>query len=133
MLEGQVEIYMPDAKYAHSRTAERYSGAPDYPEAMKAALKEMHRQVGDLEMRDGIAVKGLLVRHLVMPGHTDESMEILDFIAHEVSPNTYVNVMAQYRPTFRAREFPEINRRPDTNEYASVVRHARKLGLRVSR
>ena len=133
MLEGRVEIYMPDAKYAHSRTAERCSAAPDYPEVMKAALKEMHRQVGELEIRDGIAVKGLLIRHLVMPGHTDESLEILDFIAREVSPNTVVNVMAQYRPTFRAHEFPAINRRPETNEYISVVRHARKLGLRLSR
>ena len=133
MLEGKVEIYMPDAKYARSPTAERYSVAPDYPEVMKGALKEMHRQVGELEIRDGIAVKGLLIRHLVMPGHTDESLEILDFIAREVSPNTVVNVMAQYRPTFRAHEFPAINRRPETNEYISVVRHARKLGLRLSR
>ena len=106
LLEGRVEIYMPDAKFLRPETAARYSTAPDYPDAMKAALREMHRQVGDLEIRDGLAVKGLLVRHLVMPGSADESMAILDFIAREISPNTYVNVMDQYHPAGRAREVP---------------------------
>ena len=99
---------------------------------MQAALKEMHRQVGDLEIRSGVAVRGLLVRHLVMPDCTDESLEILDFIAREISPNTYVNVMAQYRPCFHAHEFPQIARRPTDEEYLAVLRHARKLGLRIS-
>jgi len=132
LIEGQVDIYMPDAKYARAETAERYSEASDYPKVMKAALLEMHRQVGDLEIRGAIATRGLLVRHLVMPGHTDESVEILDFIAQQVSPNTYVNIMGQYRPTFRAAEFPEIRRRVTTDEYLTVVHHARRLGLRIS-
>ena len=132
LLEGQIAIYMPDAKFASSKTAERYADAPDYPEVMKAALKEMYRQVGDLELRKGIAVRGLLVRHLVMPGCVDESLAILDFIASEVSANTYVNVMDQYRPAFRAGEFPEINRRITRAEHATARDHAVKLGLRLS-
>lgn len=131
LLEGCVDIYMPDAKYFSAQTA-RHSDAPDYPEVMKAALKEMQRQVGDLEIRGGVAVKGLLVRHLVMPGCTDESLSILDFIAEEISPNTYVNVMDQYRPAFRAHEFPEIARRISPSEYSRVRRHAEQLGLRIS-
>jgi len=132
LLEGHVDVYMPDAKFARRETARRYAGAPDYPEVMKIALKEMRRQVGDLEVRNGIAVRGLLVRHLVMPGCVDESMAILDFIASEVSPDTYVNVMDQYRPAFRAVEFPKINRRTPRAEYTSVRDHALKLGLRLS-
>ena len=131
-LEGLVDIYMPDAKYFFLESAKRYSDAPDYPEVMKAALKEMNRQVGDLEIRDGLARRGLLVRHLVMPGGTGESEAILDFIAREISSNAYVNVMDQYRPMYRAREFPEIARRIRSDEYLSVLKHARKLGLRIS-
>jgi len=132
MIEGRVDIYMPDAKYFRPETAERYSAAPDYPEVMRAALKEMHRQVGDLRMDDGIAVRGLLVRHLVMPGGVEESKAILDFIAEEISPNTYVNVMDQYRPTYRAHEFPDIARPISQDEYINVLEHARQLGLRIS-
>ena len=132
MIEGQVDVYMPDAKFWRPETARRFSSAPDYPEVMRAALKEMQRQVGDLEIRDGVAVRGLLIRHLVMPGHTDESLAILDFIARELSANAYVNVMAQYHPAYRADEFPEISRRVAPDEYLSVLRHARSLGLRIS-
>jgi len=132
LLEGLVDIYMPDAKYLSSEAARRYSDAPDYPDVMKAALKEMHRQVGDLEIVGGIARRGLLVRHLVMPEGADDSKAILDFIAREISPNTYVNVMEQYRPAYRAHEFPEISRRITPTEYRSVVAHARRLGLRLS-
>ena len=130
-LEGYVDIYMPDAKYLDAQTA-RYSDAPDYPDVMRAALKEMFRQVGDLETQGGVAVKGLLVRHLVMPGCTDESLAILDFLAKDISPNTYVNVMDQYRPTFRAREFPEISRCITSAEHSRVRQHAEQLGLRLS-
>ena len=132
LIEGYVDIYMPDAKYFRTETAEHYSAAPDYPEVMKAVLKEMHRQVGDLEIRNGIAVRGLLVRHLVMPGGLDESKAILDFLAAEISANTYVNVMDQYRPAFRAREYPSIARRITHHEYTSAYRHAEELGLRLS-
>jgi putative pyruvate formate lyase activating enzyme len=132
LLEGQVQIYMPDAKFLLAETAGRYTTAPDYPQAMKSALREMHRQVGDLEIRDGLAVRGLLVRHLVMPGGADESMAILEFIAREISPNTYVNVMDQYHPAGRSRDFPELARRVTSEEYLRVRRHAEKLGLRLS-
>ena len=132
MIEGQVDIYMPDAKFFSPATAERFASAPDYPKVAQAALMEMHRQVGDLQIRDGIAARGLLVRHLVMPGCGDESIAILDFIAREISPNTYVNVMDQYRPAYRAHEFPEISRRITRSEYLRVLRHAEKLGLRIS-
>jgi putative pyruvate formate lyase activating enzyme len=132
MLEGAVEIYMPDAKFLWPQSAARYSTAPDYPEAMKSALREMHRQVGDLVIRGGLAVKGLLIRHLVMPGGAGESIAILDFIAREISPNSFVNVMDQYHPAGRAGEFPEISRRVAREEYLRVLRHAESLGLRIS-
>jgi putative pyruvate formate lyase activating enzyme len=128
---GRVEIYMPDAKFFTAETAARYADAPDYPAVMTAALKEMHRQVGDLEIRDGLAVRGLLIRHLVMPGLVDESLAILDFIAKEISRDTFVNVMDQYRPSYRAHEFSEIGRRVRSDEYLAVLRHAQECGLRT--
>ena len=131
-LEGRVQIYMPDAKYWDPETARRLSKAPDYPDMMRGALKEMHRQVGDLEVVGGVARRGLLVRHLVMPGHAKESLAILDFLATEISPNTYVNVMDQYRPVYRACEHADINRRPTRREFETAYNHARDLGLRLS-
>jgi putative pyruvate formate lyase activating enzyme len=132
-LEGLVEIYMPDAKFWNPASSERYCRAPDYPEVMQAALREMHRQVGDLEVVGGVATRGLLVRHLVMPGGTAESLAILDFLAREISANTYVNVMDQYRPCYRAHAYPEIARYPSHEEYAAAYRHASELGLRLAR
>jgi len=132
-LEGLVEIYMPDAKYAASGPALELSGAPDYPEVNRAALREMHRQVGDLEIRDGIAVRGLLVRHLVLPNDMAGSRAVLDFIATEISPRTYVNVMAQYRPCYRAGECPKIARPPTREEFRQAYDHAASLGLRLAR
>ena len=131
LLEGTVGIYMPDAKYWHGEQAARYSDAPGYPEVMRAALKEMHRQVGDLQIVDGVARSGLLVRHLVMPNEVAGSREVLDFIAAEISPHSYVNVMDQYRPCYRAREFPEINRGLTAGEYAAAYHHAVSLGLHL--
>ena len=131
LLEGIVDIYMPDAKFASAESARRYSAAPDYPEVLRAALGEMHRQVGDLTIRDGLAVKGLLVRHLVMPGMTDESVAVLDLIASDVSRNTFVNIMAQYRPAFRAHQHPAIARRITSAEHQLAEEHARGLGLRI--
>ena len=130
-IEGIVDIYMPDAKFVRTETAARYLNAPDYPAAMKAAVLEMHRQVGDLEIRDGLAVRGLLVRHLVMPNGVEESEAILGFLAEEVSPKTYVNVMGQYRPYFRASEFADIARPVSAAEYLAVCEHAERLGLRL--
>ena len=132
LLEGFIQIYMPDAKYADAEMAKRYSRAEDYPDVNQAALKEMHRQVGELEIAEGVATKGLLVRHLVMPNNVSGSKAIIDFLADEISPDTYVNVMDQYRPMFRASEFPEIARCPETEEFAAAHAYARKRGLRLA-
>jgi len=129
-IEGLVDIYMPDAKFARTETAKKYLNAPDYPAVMKAAIREMHRQVGDLEIRNGLAVRGLLVRHLVMPGGVEEAKTILDFLAEEISSHTVVNVMAQYRPYFRANEFPVIARPVSPDEYAAARKYAQRLGMR---
>jgi len=131
LLEGTVDIYMPDAKFWDSEQARRYCHAPDYPELMRAALKEMHGQVGDLQILNGIARRGLLIRHLVMPNDVAGSEQVLDFIANEISPNSYVNVMGQYRPCYRAYDHAPIARPPTAEEYAAACRHARKLGLNL--
>ena len=131
LLEGTVDIYMPDAKYWDGEQAARYSNAPDYPEVMRAALKEMHRQVGDLEIARGVARRGILIRHLVMPSGVAGSKGVLDFIAKEISPRSYVNVMDQYRPCYRADEFAPIARRPSAEEYMEAREHARGLGLNL--
>lgn len=133
LLEGFVEIYMPDMKFDDHRTASRLCRAPDYPEVSRQALREMHRQVGDLEIRDGVAVRGLLVRHLVMPDGVEEGKAIMDFLAEEISPSTYVNVMPQYRPMHKAYAHPGIDRAPTRKEFQAVRRHAQALGLRLAR
>jgi len=131
LLEGTVDIYMPDAKFWDPETAFRYSRARDYPERMHEALKEMHRQVGVLQIEDGVARRGLLVRHLVMPNGVAGSKGVLRFIAEEVSPQTYVNVMEQYRPMGEARNYPEIARGITHEEYGEAYRYARELGLNL--
>ncbi len=133
LLEGFVDIYMPDMKFSRAESAARFLDAPDYPTVMREAVREMHRQVGDLEIRDGVTTKGLLVRHLVMPEGVEEGVEILDFLAEEISTDTYVNVMAQYRPMHRAYAFPEIARGITAEEYRAVYEHAAKRGLRLAR
>jgi len=130
--EGLIEIYMPDTKFTDPAFAEKVAAAPDYPELMFAALREMHRQVGDLIIEGGVATRGLLVRHLVMPGGLETACRVVDFLADELGPHTYVNIMAQYRPLFRAPEVPEINRRPTRHEYAAARSHAVEQGLRVA-
>lgn len=128
-LEGIVDIYMPDFKYWNSDSAARLLTAPDYPDVARQAIKEMHRQVGDLELdQRGIAQRGLLVRHLVMPGATKESLEIIQFLA-SLSPRTHVNVMAQYRPLGDAWRYPEIARRPTWEEVELVRQAAAAKGL----
>jgi len=134
-LEGLVDIYMPDMKFDRPESAEAYCSASDYPEAARAAVGEMHRQVGDLAIEGGLARRGLLVRHLVMPGGGEESRAILDFLA-SLSPDTWVNVMGQYRPAGLVRpggRWPELERRPAAEEVAEARRHARHLGLRLGR
>ncbi|MBN1573246.1 MAG: radical SAM protein [Deltaproteobacteria bacterium] len=130
LLEGIFDIYMPDYKFTDSDSARRYLDAPDYPDVAKSVLKEMHRQVGVLKVDfRGIATKGLLIRHLVMPGGADESKRAFEFIAEELSNDSYVNIMEQYRPEYRACEFAEIARTITGNEYMEAVKLARGAGL----
>jgi putative pyruvate formate lyase activating enzyme len=130
LLDGIVDIYMPDMKYADERYARTYSKVRNYPDVNQAAVKEMHRQVGDLLLDDeGIAQQGLLVRHLVMPGGIAGTAEIARFLAEEISRHTYLNLMTQYRPSYRARSFQVIDRRPSQAEYAEALRMARSSGL----
>jgi putative pyruvate formate lyase activating enzyme len=130
LLEGIVDIYMPDAKYMDEKYSERFSNAPDYPEVIKKVLKEMHRQVGDLTINSqGIAERGLLIRHLVMPGGVASSEAMLKFIAEEISIHSYVNIMEQYRPEYRAHEYPEISRRVTSKEYMEAIQWAKHYRL----
>ena len=132
-MDGIVDIYMPDFKVWDSAVAKRYLKAPDYPEAARAAVREMHRQVGSLVMDEhGLAQRGLLVRHLVMPGMLEETRQIMNWLARELSSDTYVNVMPQYYPAgaVSAEKYPEINRKLFGEEYEEVVAMAREAGLR---
>lgn len=131
LLAGVIDIYMPDFKFWSKDSAKRYAKAPDYPERALEAIKEMHRQVGDLEMNSqGVAQQGLLVRHLVMPGGLNETKEILQFLADEISTNTYVNVMDQYHPCGKAHDYPGIARPLDHDEYEEAVNLAKEAGLK---
>jgi putative pyruvate formate lyase activating enzyme len=131
ILDGIIDIYMPDFKYADPEAAKKYSKAEDYPSIAKTAIKEMHRQVGDLIMDDrGIALRGLLVRHLVLPGGLAGTEEIVKFLAEEISPETYTNIMAQYYPCYKAFEHPPLDRRITGNEYNRAVKAARDAGLK---
>ena len=130
LLDGIIDIYMPDFKFWDKAIAGKTCNADDYPEIARAALQEMQRQVGVLEMdKQGIALKGLLVRHLVMPESLNEIRQILRFIARKISQQTYVNVMPQYRPCGRAGETPEINRRLYSEEYEEALEIAKEEGL----
>ncbi len=131
LLEGFVDIYMPDMKYSNPDVAEELSTAPDYPEVNFAAVREMHRQVGDLEVKNGLAARGLLVRHLVMPEQLAGSLKIIDFLAEQISTNTTINVMDQYRPCYKASSHPKINRRPTFEEIESVRQYAIERDLNV--
>ncbi len=131
LLDGIVDIYMPDFKYADPLHARRLSAAPDYPETARSALKEMHRQVGDLRTDSaGMAVRGLLVRHLILPGDQAGTAECMRFLARELSPDTCVNIMAQYRPLYKAWRRPEVNRPLRMDEYESALEAARAAGIR---
>jgi putative pyruvate formate lyase activating enzyme len=130
LLDGIVDIYKPDMKYGESEAAKKYSNASDYFERCKEAVREMHRQVGDLKVDEsGIAYRGLLIRHLVLPNDLAGSEKVLDFVADEISKDSYVNIMAQYRPCGRAYEYQELNRRPTSIEYSKAVNYARRVGL----
>ncbi|MDP8230485.1 MAG: radical SAM protein [Candidatus Gorgyraea atricola] len=125
ILDGIIDIYMPDMKYSDNKAAKKYSFAPDYFEVSKKVVKEMHRQVGDLKIVKGIAQKGLLIRHLVLP----DGLAGSEAIIKELSPKTYINLMAQYYPCHNAFNFPEISRRITRREYLNVIKFAKKKGL----
>ncbi len=138
LLDGLVDVYMPDFKFWSRESARRYARAKDYPERAREAIQEMHRQVGPLRFGpDGLAKRGVLVRHLVMPGLLAESAAIFDWLVREISPDTYVNVMGQYRPGYQvgaiARDgrpkHPEIDRRLTAAELAAAHEAARRAGL----
>ena len=130
LLDGIVDIYMPDMKYGDAEAGRTYSKVEDYPSVNQMGVKEIHRQVGDLTMDgQGVAQRGLLVRHLVLPNNLAGTGDIVEFLAQEISPETYLNVMAQYRPTYKAHLYPEINRRPSAQEMEEGVELALEAGL----
>ncbi len=139
LLDGLVDIYMPDFKFWRPETAARLSKAKDYPQRAREAILEMHRQVGPLRFGpDGLARRGVLVRHLVMPGQTEEAAAIFEWLAREVSPDTYLNIMGQYRPAYRvgsraddgSLRYVEIRRPPSLAEMGAAYAAARRAGLR---
>jgi putative pyruvate formate lyase activating enzyme len=130
LLDGIIDIYMPDMKYADATIARRYSKIRSYVAFNQAAVKEMHRQVGDLVMNDqGIAQRGLLVRHLVLPRQLAGTEQVLTFLAEEISPDTYLNLMAQYHPCYRAMENPPLDRPLSRTEYITARQLAQRHGL----
>lgn len=130
LLADVIDVYMPDFKIWDTETARKICEAPDYPQKARAALLEMHRQVGDLIIdTDGIARRGLLVRHLVLPGGLAGTREIMRFIAEAISPNTYVNIMPQYRPCGRAHEIAELSRPLAPDEFAAALQTAQTEGI----
>jgi putative pyruvate formate lyase activating enzyme len=130
ILDGLVDIYMPDMKYSDEKIAEELSGIKGYPSVNRAAVKEMHRQVGDLRIdQDGVAVSGLLIRHLVLPNELAGTRETMKFIADEISPNSYVNVMSQYHPCYKAFSISRLNRRVSNKEFLDGIATAVRAGL----
>lgn len=130
LLDGIVDIYMPDMKFANAGNAKKYSHALNYPQVNRAAVSEMYRQVGDLKIdNNGLATRGLLVRHLVLPRNLAGTKHVVKFIADEISVNTYLNLMAQYRPAYIAGRYPELNRRITASEYNAAVMMAKETGL----
>jgi len=130
LLDGIVDIYMPDIKYSNNQMAEKYSNAPNYWEVVTLAVIEMNRQVGDLKIsRRCIAQRGLLIRHLVLPNDAAGSEKVLEFVANIISRDSYINIMDQYHPTYKAVQYPEINRRITCGEYIQTIKYAERLGL----
>lgn len=130
LLDGIADIYLPDFKYADEAIAREYSKIESYPSVAKTAIKEMHRQVGDLVLdQDGLAVRGVLVRHLVLPGGLAGTPEVMRFLAEEISRDTYVNIMDQYRPCWKASRYPPLDRSVTPEEVDEAIRVARVCGL----
>jgi putative pyruvate formate lyase activating enzyme len=131
LLDGIIDIYLPDIKYADTVKAEKYSQAPDYPEVNRAALKEMFRQVGGLRLdENGIGVGGLIIRHLVLPNGISGSVKALEFIARELSPETFVSIMGQYHTANKSDKIPELARPITSEEYSLVIDAAENLGMK---
>ena len=130
LLDGIVDIYMPDMKYSDEKIAEELSGVKDYPKINRAAVKEMHRQVGDLQIDEqGVAQRGLLVRHLVLPNGLAGTREVVRFLAQEVSANTYLNIMSQYHPCYKAFDMLSLARPISGQEFEEAINLAHKQGL----
>ncbi len=130
LLDGIVDIYMPDIKYGSNENGSKYSKVQNYWDVVRKAVKAMHRQVGDLKINErGIAERGLLIRHLVLPNDIAESEKVLEFIAKEISTNSYVNIMDQYRPCHNASKYEELSRPITRREYLKVIEKAVHLGL----
>jgi len=134
LLDGVVDIYMPDMKYSDEATARQLSAVDDYPKINRQAINEMYRQVGNLVLGDGIAKRGLLIRHLVLPNDLARTENVLRFIAEEISTNTYVNIMDQYRPEYRAYDVDKLARPLHIQEWSDAVQMAQRYGLtRIAR
>jgi putative pyruvate formate lyase activating enzyme len=130
LLDGVVDIYMPDMKYSDPKIAEELSGIKNYPEINRTAVKEMHRQVGDLKLdKQGIAQRGLLVRHLVLPNGLAGSGEVVSFLAREISTNTYLNIMAQYHPCYKAFDKPKLAHPLPKHDFEEAIELAHQQGL----
>lgn len=130
ILDGVIDIYMPDMKYDDEETARELSNVDNYPEINRAAIKEMHRQTGDLEVDgEGVAQRGLLIRHLVLPHGLAGTKSIMSFLSNEVSRNTYVNIMDQYHPCYKAFQIPSLRRRISSTEFHEALSLAREAGI----
>lgn len=130
LLEGVIDIFMPDIKFLDPALSSRFCLAENYPEIVKSVIKEMYRQVGNLSINaDGTATRGLLIRHLVMPSCGEDTKRILRFVQEEISQDAFVNIMAQYHPCNRAKEYPELSGRISGKEFSDALRYARELGL----
>ncbi len=130
-LEGVIDVYLADMRYSEESFAYRYSGAADYVSANRRAIKEMHRQAGDLRVdAEGIAVQGLLVRHLILPGNISGTQKVFEFLSRKISRDTYVSLMSQYFPAYRAKDVPELSRAITRHEYREAVRSLYECGLR---
>lgn len=133
LLEGIIDIYMPDIKYSKNETALKYSHIKNYWDVVRLAVKEMHRQVGNLKIsKRGIAQRGLLIRHLILPNNISGSKEVIDFIAGEISNDTYLNLMDQYYPSYKADNYKELNRRISREEYYEIIDYAKKYEMRLA-
>ncbi len=130
MLEGIVDIYLPDMRYADNQAALKYSAAPEYPSYNRQAVKEMHRQAGNAQINDkGIISRGMIIRHLVLPNNISGTDKIMRFVADNISRESYISLMSQYHPCFTAKEFPELSHRLSAQEYREAQEIMEKYGL----